>query len=68
MASLALILFTVSNWLANALVVGTFLSMVEEYGNADTFSIYTVTCVVGVIWIYLFVPETKLMDAITIRV
>ena len=68
MISLTLILITVSNWLANALVVGTFLSMVEQYGNADTFSIYTVICVVGVAWIYFFIPETKLLDAITIRV
>ena len=64
----SLIRTTVSNWLANALVVGTFLSMVEEYGTADTFSIYTVICVVGVVWIYLLVPETKLLDAMTIRV
>ena len=68
MALLTLICITVSNWLANALVVGTFLSMVDEYGNADTFSIYTVICVVGVVWIFLFIPETKLLDAITIRV
>ena len=68
MVSLILIFTAVSNWLANALVVGTFLSMVEEYGAADTFSIYTVICVMGVLWIYLFIPETKLLDAITIRV
>lgn len=68
MISLTLILITVSNWLANALVVGTFLSVVEQYGIADTFSIYTVICVVGVAWIYFFIPETKLLDAISIRV
>lgn len=50
---------TVLNWGTNLLVSLTFLDMLSTLGPSWTFIFYTVICVIGVIFIYKYVPETK---------
>ncbi len=58
---------TVSNWLANALVVGTYLSIIDLYGDASTFAIFAVACLVGAVFAYVLVPETQMREVTDIR-
>ena len=58
---------SVANWLANALVVGTFLSVVQQYGTASTFSIYACVCGAAALFVHLVVPETRLKDVSDLR-
>jgi len=55
----AMSLATVANWGFNAVVASTFLTMTEKLGKAGAFWFYAVVCVAGIIFCYLFVPETK---------
>ncbi len=48
-----------SCWFANFLVSSTFLTLVNALGTADTFLLYTIMCIVGLIISYFIVPETK---------
>lgn len=48
-----------SCWLANFLVSSTFLTLVNALGTADTFLLYTLMCIAGIIISYFIVPETK---------
>jgi sugar porter (SP) family MFS transporter len=49
----------ISNWLFNLLVSVTFLDMVNAFGEAGTFLVYTITSVVGFFFVRALVPETK---------
>lgn len=50
---------TVLNWGTNLVVSLTFLDMLSTLGASWTFIFYTVICLVGLIFIYKYVPETK---------
>jgi sugar porter (SP) family MFS transporter len=52
-------LATAINWGSAYLVSQFFLSLVDGIGSAMTFWLLAVFCVIGWIWIYLRVPETK---------
>ncbi len=48
-----------SNWLFNAIVTFTFLSLVSWLSPAGAFVLYAIIGVLGIIWGYYFIPETK---------
>ena len=50
---------TVTNWVANAIVGMTFLSMLNGFGPGNTFLLYGALNVAFIIFFMLFVPETK---------
>jgi len=50
---------TLSNWVANFLVSQFFLTMIQKFGRPGTFSIYAVLCIVTIVFIARYVPETK---------
>ena len=52
-------LATAVNWGSAFLVSQGFLSLVESVGNSITFWLFAVFCVLGWIWVYYSVPETK---------
>jgi sugar porter (SP) family MFS transporter len=43
----------------NAIIAFTFLRMVNGLGLAATFWVYAAVCVVGLVWGYYYIPETK---------
>ncbi|XVF87850.1 hypothetical protein PTKIN_Ptkin18bG0154200 [Pterospermum kingtungense] len=49
----------VFNWICNLIVSLTFLSLTKALGSSGTFLLFAGLCVIGLIFIYLFVPETK---------
>lgn len=55
----AMSLATLSNWLFNMIVAATFLTLTEKLGKAGAFWFYAVMCIMGIIFCYLYVPETK---------
>ncbi|MBX9578243.1 MAG: sugar porter family MFS transporter [Chthoniobacterales bacterium] len=50
---------TAANWISNAIVSGTFLSLLHQFGNANTFLLYAVFQAFSLLFFFLFVPETK---------
>ena len=52
-------LATLSNWGADSIVAGTFLSLIHGVGLAGTFWIYGFICVLAFMFCYVFVLETK---------
>jgi hypothetical protein len=48
-----------SNWLFNAVVTFTFLSLVSWLSPAGAFTLYAGVGVLGIVWGYYFIPETK---------
>jgi len=50
---------TLINWICNYLVAVSFLSLLHNFGKANTFLIYGVIGLVGLIFIIKKVPETK---------
>jgi sugar porter (SP) family MFS transporter len=46
-------------WMANFVLAYTFPSLNAYLGAAKTFWIYAVVCIVGMVFIKIFVPETK---------
>ncbi len=50
---------TVTNWVANAIVGMTFLTMLNGFGPGNTFLLYGALNVAFIIFFVLFVPETK---------
>lgn len=48
-----------SCWLWNFAVSSTFLTLLNEFGPTNTFLIYAAMCVLGFIFCYYKVPETK---------
>lgn len=49
----------VCNWVSNLIVSETFLTLTEALGSAGTFLLFAGFSTVGLIAIYLLVPETK---------
>lgn len=47
------------NWGTNMLVAVTFLVLVQLLGPHGTFWLYSIMCIIGLVFIYFFVPETK---------
>lgn len=50
---------SLSHWGFNAIIAFTFLKMVNGIGIGSTFCVYAGVCVIGLIWGYYFIPETK---------
>jgi sugar porter (SP) family MFS transporter len=50
---------TMANWLANLVVALTFLTLLEELGDAGTFALYAAIGVVSIGFVRSRVPETK---------
>ncbi|MDD5495661.1 MAG: sugar porter family MFS transporter [Candidatus Omnitrophica bacterium] len=55
----AMSLATVANWGFNMIVAATFLTLMEKLGKPGAFWLYGALSVAGIIFTYLFVPETK---------
>ncbi|MDD5681194.1 MAG: sugar porter family MFS transporter [Candidatus Omnitrophica bacterium] len=55
----AMSLATLANWGFNMVVASTFLTLTEKLGKAGAFWFYAVVCIAGLIFCYLYVPETK---------
>lgn len=49
----------VSNWSANLIVSETFLTLTHALGSAGTFLLFAGFSLVGLVFIYFLVPETK---------
>ncbi len=50
---------TAVNWGAAFLVSGFFLSVVDAIGRANTFWLFAAFCALGLVWVYVGVPETR---------
>lgn len=50
---------TATNWIANMIVVATFLTMLETLGNANTFWVYGALNIIFIILTIMLIPETK---------
>lgn len=50
---------SVSNWGFNGLVVFSFPLMLQAIGIGHVFACYAAVCVIGIVYTYLFMPETK---------
>ncbi len=50
---------TAVNWGAAFLVSAFFLSLVHAIGQAFTFWLFAAFCLIGLVWVYVRVPETK---------
>ncbi len=50
---------TAANWGTDAIVSGTFLTMVASIGSSLSFGVFGVCCIIGFIIVNRFVPETK---------
>jgi MFS family permease len=55
----AMSLATVANWGFNMLVAATFLTLTEKLGRPGTFWLFALVSIIGIIYCYFFVPETK---------
>lgn len=60
---------SIANWSFNALVVYTFFKMIylftkmfennEAYGTAAVFAVFALVAIIGIVWGYFYLPETK---------
>jgi SP family galactose:H+ symporter-like MFS transporter len=50
---------TVANWSANLLISVTFLTLIDVIGKSWTFWVYAIFAVLGIGFVWRFVPETK---------
>lgn len=50
---------SLSHWGFNAIVAVIFLSMINHLGLGGTFCLYAIICIIGLIWGYFYIPETK---------
>ena len=60
---------SLSNWGFNALIVWTFYKSIgaftnafdgnESYGTAGVFTMFAIIALIGIVWGYFFLPETK---------
>lgn len=50
---------SLSHWSFNAIIAFTFLRMASGLGLAATFWVYAAVCVLGLVWGYYYIPETK---------
>lgn len=55
----AMSLATMANWGANLLVAVTFLTLIQKLGRPVTFWLYAVIGIIGWLFCYFYVPETK---------
>ncbi|MFH1310075.1 MAG: sugar porter family MFS transporter [Candidatus Omnitrophota bacterium] len=55
----AMSLATMFSWICNLVVAMTFLTLIQKLGKAGTFWTYGAICIVGWVFCYFFVPETK---------
>ncbi len=59
MRSMAISIATMMNWTCNLVVSLTFLTMADELGQTWTFGLYAMLAAVGMLFMFLFVPETR---------
>lgn len=57
--STAISIATMVNWVFNLLVSMTFLSMADSLGQPATFGVYAVLSFLGLLFVVMFVPETR---------
>ncbi|MFP4485986.1 MAG: sugar porter family MFS transporter [Campylobacterales bacterium] len=50
---------TMVNWTFAGLVMGTALSFMQAFGNASIFFVFAGFCLLSMLFLYFFVPETK---------
>src|SRR5262249_691741 len=50
---------TMVNWTFAGLVMGNALSFMKAYGNASIFYVFGGFCVLAIVFVAMFVPETK---------
>lgn len=50
---------SLAHWGFNAIIAFTFLKLVNGIGIASTFWLYSIICIIGLIWGWYFIPETK---------
>ena len=55
----AMSVVTAIQWAANFVVAATFLSILGILGTAMTFVLYAIVCIIGFVFCYFFLPETK---------
>jgi MFS transporter, SP family, galactose:H+ symporter len=46
-------------WSFNFIVSLTFLSMIQYFHETGTFALYGIICLLGMVFVYLKIPETK---------
>ncbi len=47
------------NWITNAVVSQTFLTLIQHLGGSGTFWLYAVIALAGAVWVYFALPETN---------
>ncbi len=55
----AMSIVTAIQWAANLIVAASFLSILSYFGVVWTFSLYASVCILGFVFCYFFLPETK---------
>ena len=50
---------TMVNWSLGAVIMGTSLSFMEIFGNSSIFFVFAICCFLSMLFLKLFVPETK---------
>ena len=50
---------TMVNWTFAGLLMANALTIMETYGNASIFFVFAVFCVLAIVFVAMFVPETK---------
>lgn len=48
-----------ANWLFNFIIAETFLTMVNALGQSKTFMVYAIIDVIGIVYVFFKIPETK---------
>lgn len=48
-----------TNWICNAIVGGTFLTLLDKFGNGNVFLFYGAIQILFLLFFFFFVPETK---------
>ncbi len=55
----AMSIATVANWGFNMIVAATFLTLTQKLGKSGTFFLYAAVALIGIVFCYFWVPETK---------
>jgi SP family galactose:H+ symporter-like MFS transporter len=50
---------TATNWISNAIVVATFLTLVADHGASSTFGLFGILGLISLVIVIRFIPETK---------
>ena len=50
---------TMTNWIANMIIGRYTLSMFDTWGYGNTFYVFAVCCLIGIVFVKFFTPETK---------